>query len=79
VNVETKEQSKQWMHTHSPDKPKTFKQKLSSRKLMVTVLWNRKGVLMVEFVQQETKITSEVYRETLKNYEGSFRTKGMEC
>jgi hypothetical protein len=22
VNVETKEQSKQWMHTHSPNKPK---------------------------------------------------------
>jgi hypothetical protein len=21
VNAETKEQSKQWMHTHSPDKP----------------------------------------------------------
>jgi hypothetical protein len=25
VNVETKEQSKQWMHTHSPNKPKMFK------------------------------------------------------
>jgi hypothetical protein len=26
MNVETKEQSKQWMHTHSPNKPKKFKQ-----------------------------------------------------
>jgi hypothetical protein len=26
VNVETKDQSKQWMHTHSPNKPKKFKQ-----------------------------------------------------
>jgi hypothetical protein len=25
VNVETKEQSKQWMQTHSPNKPKKFK------------------------------------------------------
>jgi hypothetical protein len=25
VNVETKEQSKQWLHTHSPNKPKKFK------------------------------------------------------
>jgi hypothetical protein len=25
VNVETKEQSKQWMHTHSPNKSKKFK------------------------------------------------------
>jgi hypothetical protein len=30
VSVETKEQSKQWMHTHSPNKPKQFKQMLSA-------------------------------------------------
>jgi hypothetical protein len=28
MNVETKEQLKQWMHTHSPKKPKKFKQTL---------------------------------------------------
>jgi hypothetical protein len=37
VNVETKEQTKQWMHTHSPRKPKKFKQTLSARKLMTAV------------------------------------------
>jgi hypothetical protein len=26
ANIETKEQSKQWMHTHSPNKSKKFKQ-----------------------------------------------------
>jgi hypothetical protein len=25
LNIETKEQSKQWMHTHSPNKPKKLK------------------------------------------------------
>jgi hypothetical protein len=30
VNVENKGQSKQWMHTHSPNKPKKFKQTLSA-------------------------------------------------
>jgi hypothetical protein len=30
VNVEAKEQSKQWMHTHSPNKPTEFKQLLSA-------------------------------------------------
>jgi hypothetical protein len=30
LNVETKEQSKQWMHTHSPNKPKKFKTTLSA-------------------------------------------------
>jgi hypothetical protein len=31
VKAETKEQSKQWMHTHSPKKPRKFKQTLSAR------------------------------------------------
>jgi hypothetical protein len=33
VNVETKEQSKQWMHTHSPDKLKKFKQMSACQKV----------------------------------------------
>jgi hypothetical protein len=38
------------MHTHAPNKPKNFKQTLSARKLMATIFWDRKGVLMVEFM-----------------------------
>jgi hypothetical protein len=68
VNVETKVKSKQWLHTHSPNKSKTFKQ-MSARKLMVTV----------EFMQKRTTIAPEVYCETLKNCVGPFRTKGEEC
>jgi hypothetical protein len=41
MNVETKEQSKQWMHAHSPNKLKKFKQ-TSARKLMAAVFWDRK-------------------------------------
>jgi hypothetical protein len=33
---------------------------------MAAVLWDRKGVLIVEFMQQGTAIMSEVYCETLK-------------
>jgi hypothetical protein len=32
VNVETKEQSKQWMHAHSPNKLKKFKQTSACQK-----------------------------------------------
>jgi hypothetical protein len=77
VNVETKEQSKLWMHTHSPNKPKRFKQTLSARKLMTTVFWDRIGVLIVKLIQGTT-IKSEVYCKTLKNCVGPFRTKRME-
>jgi hypothetical protein len=66
VNDETKEQSKQWLHTYSPNKLKQLKQTLSARKLMATVFWDWKGVLMVEFMQQGITITSEVYCKTLK-------------
>jgi hypothetical protein len=63
VNVETKQQSKHWMHTHSQNKLKKFKQMLSAR--IAAVFWDKKGVLMVEFMLQGTTM-SEVYRETLK-------------
>jgi hypothetical protein len=56
VNVENKEQSKQWINTHSPNKPKVFKQ-ISTRKLMTIVFGDRKGVLMVEFMQQGTRVS----------------------
>jgi hypothetical protein len=46
---------------------------------MATVFWDRKGVLMVEFMQQETTITSETYCETQKICVGPFKIKGVEC
>jgi macrodomain Ter protein organizer (MatP/YcbG family) len=60
VDAETKQQSKQWIHTHSPNNPKKLEQTLTARKLMANIFWDRKGVLMVEFMHQETTITSEV-------------------
>jgi hypothetical protein len=53
------------MYTHSPEM-KELKEMLSGRNLIATVLWDRKGVLMVEFMQQGTMIMSEVYCKTLK-------------
>jgi hypothetical protein len=75
VNVETKEQSKQWMHTHSPSKPKSLNKCLYARKLMAVVFWDRKEVLVVEYMQQGTTITSELYCEILKNCLGPYRKK----
>jgi hypothetical protein len=70
VNIENKEQLR----------PKKFKQMLSARKLMAIVFQGRKGVLMVEIMQQGT-ITSEAYCKTRKPPKkvASFRTKGVEC
>jgi hypothetical protein len=65
VNVEDKQQSKQWIHIHSPNKLKKFKQ-TPARKLMASVFWDRKGVLMVKFMQQVTTVMSHMYCKTLK-------------
>jgi len=65
INTKTKEQSKQWMHTHSPNKSKKFKRTLLNKKMMATVFWGRKGILLTEFMVPGTTITSEVYCETL--------------
>jgi hypothetical protein len=39
---------------------------LSPRRLMAAVFCDRKGVLMVEFMQQGTTVTSKLYCKTLK-------------
>jgi hypothetical protein len=75
LNDETKEQSKKWVHAHAPNKPKKFKQMLPARKLMAAVFWDRKGVLMVKFMQQGATITSEVYCEILKKLRMAIRNK----
>jgi hypothetical protein len=74
MNVESKEQSKEWLHTDSPNKLKKFKQ-TSGRKLMASVFWDRKGVLMVEFVQQGTTLMLEVYCKTSKKLHRAIQNK----
>jgi hypothetical protein len=75
ANVETKEQSKHLMHTHSPNNTKKFILTLSARNLMATFFWDRDGVLMVEFMQQGSTITIEVYSETLKKLRRAIQNK----
>jgi glycine cleavage system protein P-like pyridoxal-binding family len=44
---------------------------------MATVFWDRRGVLIVEFMQQETTITLEAYCETLKKLLRAIQIKGV--
>jgi hypothetical protein len=71
------------MYTHSPNKSKKLKLTLSARKFIAIVFWDKKGVLMVEFTQQGTTITSEVYCETLiikiNKLHRAIQNNGMEC
>jgi hypothetical protein len=42
---------------------------------MATVFWDRKGVLMVKFIQQGTTVTKQVYCKILKTVWGHSEQK----
>jgi hypothetical protein len=75
VNAETKEKTKPWIHTQIHNKPKKFKQKKKKKKMMASVFWDRKGILLIEFMAPGTTITSEVYCETLNKLRKSIQSK----
>lgn len=50
------------MHSSSPSKPTKFKQTFSNRKCMTTGYWERKGVLLVEFIERGTTAVMVVPR-----------------
>jgi hypothetical protein len=52
-------------HIHKTSR-KSFNKRLLARKQMTTIFWDRKRVLMEEFVQYGTTLMLEVYCETLK-------------
>jgi histone-lysine N-methyltransferase SETMAR len=61
--------------THSANKLKMSELAFSVRRLMTAVLWERNGVLMVEFMQQGTTIISEVYCETINKLRRGIQNK----
>jgi hypothetical protein len=63
----------EWRHT-SPIKKK-FKQTISACKIMCTVFWSRKSVLLVEFFPQGSTINAGVYCDTLKKLRCAIQNK----
>ncbi|GFT26810.1 uncharacterized protein TNCV_3709911 [Trichonephila clavipes] len=50
LTPETKQQSMHWRHSGSPFRSKFKQQTLSVRKVMCTLFWDRKGILIIEFL-----------------------------
>jgi histone-lysine N-methyltransferase SETMAR len=65
INPESKCQSMVWHHSHSPSKPKIFKQ-TSTHKVLATVLLDQKGVLLVEFMPKGQTVNTASHCATLK-------------
>ncbi|KAJ4427362.1 hypothetical protein ANN_24982 [Periplaneta americana] len=72
---ETKHQSRQWHHPSSLKKPRKFKHTLSTQKVMATVFWDRKGVLLLDFMPKGTTINANRYCETLRKLQQAIQNK----
>jgi len=64
---ETKRASKEWRHSSSP-KPKKFRTEPSAGKVMLTLFWDEKGVILEHCTPRGTTVTSASYSDLLKNH-----------
>ena len=61
---ENKAQRHQWVGPGSP-RPKKFKMQPSAGKVVVTVFWDAKGVIMLDFLPKRSTITGVYYANLL--------------
>ena len=71
---ETKEQSKQWVE-HGGRAPKKAKTVLSAGKVMATVFWDARGVVMIDYLEKGKTITGQYYAALLQQLKAAIKEK----
>ena len=71
---ETKQQSKQWKHVDSPP-PKKAKTVQSAGKVMASVFWDAKGILLIDYLPRGQTITGQYYANLLDQLKQKIREK----
>ena len=71
---ENKAQSRQWVGSGSP-RPKKFKTQPSAGKVMATVFWDAKDVIMLDFLLKRSTITGVYYANLLDQLKTVIREK----
>ncbi len=71
---ETKKQSSVWKLPEEPA-PKKFKERPSAGKIMATVFWDYRGVILVEYTPPGTTVTKDTYFDTLVRLKEAIRRK----
>ena len=71
---ENNAQSRQWVRPGSP-RPKKFKTQPSACKVMATVFWDAKGVIMLDFLPKRSTITGVYYANLLDQLRTAIREK----
>ena len=65
-NPKTKRQSKQWKHSDSPP-PKKFQVGAFAEKILYSIFWDQKGIILLNPLPKGMTITGKCYRDILKN------------
>ena len=71
---ENKAQSHQWVGPVSP-RPKKFKTQPSAGKVMATVFWDAKSIIMLDFLPKGSTITGVYYANLLDQLRTAIREK----
>lgn len=71
---ESKQESMQW-HKKGSDPPKKFKVTPSAGKIMATVFWDSKGILLIEYTKKGETINAEKYSTTLRRLRVAIKEK----
>ncbi|XP_069832276.1 histone-lysine N-methyltransferase SETMAR-like [Dendropsophus ebraccatus] len=72
---DTEEQSEEGRHSGSPG-PKMFKvQKLATKVMMTSVFWDKKGIMLVNYLQNGSTIISRYYIECLDQLKATLKAK----
>ena len=71
---ETKQASMVWKHFHSPT-PTKFRVTKSAKKILVTVFWDMRGILLVDFLPTGTTVNAITYAKTLTKLRRALRDK----
>lgn len=71
---ESKQESMQWVKKGTQP-PKKFKVTPSAGKIMATVFWDSKGILLIEYTKKGESITAASYATTLRNLREAIKEK----
>ena len=71
---DTRKESMQWKRPGSP-LPKKFRTQPSASKVMATVFWDSKGIILIDYKPAGTSVTREYYANVIKQLRVAIKEK----
>ena len=72
--TESKVESMQWRHASSPP-PRKFRTLPSAGKLMATIFWDSKGLLLINYLPPKTTMNGQYYASLLLKLRDAIKEK----